>query len=75
MQPTTQLELHLLALVPHARGHRLSAHDEPSLPRLSAVVRESEEVEGLGLAHATLPTSLGRKASKLDQTGLIRMQL
>src|SRR5262250_278604 len=62
-----------LGLLPLA--HRLSQDREVPLPGPSANVRETQEVERLRLAFATLAPILCRKAAKFDDSRLISMQL
>src|SRR5207247_92022 len=50
MHTPTKLGLDSSKLRLPPRAHRLSKHRKPSLARLSATVRESQEVKGLGLA-------------------------
>jgi hypothetical protein len=62
-----------LGLLPLA--HRLSQNREVPLPGPSANVRETQEVERLRLAFATLAPILLRKAAKFDDARLVGMQL
>jgi hypothetical protein len=62
-----------LGLLPLA--HRLSQDREVPLPGPSANVCETQEVERLRLAFATLASILFRKAAKFDDSRLIGMQL
>src|SRR5438552_3581507 len=74
MHTLPQLLLDGLHLRPQAVAARLPFDQELAAPRLAADEGEAEEVEGLRLAEPTPLAVLRRKASKLDQPGLLRMQ-
>jgi len=52
-----------------------AAHLEPAFPRLSAVMGETQECEGVGCPLATSLAILGRKATELDQARLVGVEL
>src|SRR5262245_2877684 len=71
-----QFGLHLLQLRRHPLSHRSPQHNEASrLPRLPAAVREPKEVKGLGLSLSSPIAVAGGEPPKLDQSGLLRVQL
>src|SRR5690606_34259231 len=72
---SSQLDANRLQLCALAFRHRLPAHREPSASRFPAVVREAEEVEGLWLPFAPPLPSFRREAAKLDETGLLGVEL
>jgi hypothetical protein len=75
VQASPELLLHFCELGLHALSHRLSKHDEFSSTRLAAAVRETEEVEGLGLRTPTVaPVRFGISAER-NQAGLVGVQL
>src|SRR5438093_2580781 len=67
--PKLQLQFGELGL--HALSHRLSKHDELSVPRLARTVGEAEEVEGVGLRTPIVVTVLLGLAAEGDQEGLV----
>jgi hypothetical protein len=71
----SELGLEVLQFRSHPLTHRLSQHDELSIPRLVACMRESEEIESLRLALATPSDIVGRTAAELDQARLGGLQL
>src|SRR5712692_7713094 len=74
MHAASELLIELLQLGLHPLSHRLPQHREPTLPRLSATVREAEEVEGAGLRAvpiAPFPVSL---SAERDKTRLLGVQ-
>src|ERR1700730_950481 len=66
---------HRLELPLQSATHRLPPHRKPTLPGLRTAVRETEEVEGVGLSLAPRPPLLSRVAAKAEQTRLVGMQL
>src|ERR1051325_6487069 len=69
-----QLLLDLLEVHPHAGGPALSLElDLPGL-FLAADEGEAQEAEGLRLAEPAPFAALRRKATKLDEPGLLRVQ-
>jgi len=65
---------HRLELRLQPYTHRLPPHRKPPLPCFRTAVRETEEVEGVGLPLATLPPLLGRVAAKAEQSRFVGMQ-
>ena len=74
MPANPKLRFDLLQFRSHPLSHRLPKHDELSIPGFITRMCEAKEVESLGLAFATPPPILGRKASELDETGLVSVQ-
>ncbi len=74
MHTPPQADLHLLQLGLHTLANRLPKHHEPSPLRLSADMREAEEVEGLRLAQTSALPVGRRMASERDQARLFRVQ-
>jgi hypothetical protein len=73
---SSQLFFHCPQLRLHPFAHRPSQHHEASrLPGLPAAVRESKEVEGLGLSLSSPIAIADGEPTKLDQSGLFRVQL
>src|SRR5206468_6694522 len=73
---SAQLDLQFPELALHAFPHRLSKHDELSSTRLATAVRETEEVEGLGLRTPTVaPAVRFGIPTEGDQAGLVGVQL
>ena len=64
--------LHLLEFPAQPPGNGLSPHRKLALPRLA--VREAEKVKRLRFPLAPSLTSFCRKAAKLDEPGLLRVQ-
>ena len=61
--------------MPYATCNRLSSQPEFAVPRLSAVVRESEKVKRFrAIDHTALRTIRTRKPPELDQSGLFGMK-
>jgi hypothetical protein len=54
------------------RGNRLPPHRQLALPRRTAYRRQAEEVKGLRLARPTPLAPVGRLASQLAQSRLLR---
>jgi len=73
MHPPPQFVLNLLELGPHPVAPGLPFDLELVLACLAADEGEAQEVEGLRLAEPTPLTVFRRKASELDQSGLLRM--
>src|SRR5260221_10095006 len=73
MHAPSQRLLDLRELRLHAVASRLSLDQELASPRLAADEGEAQEVEGLRLAEPALLAVIRRKASELDQPGLLRM--
>jgi hypothetical protein len=67
--------VHLAQLGRHPLRDRLASQRETSRSRLSAHVREAEERERLGSAEVVPPAVLGSESPKLDQAGLLGIQL
>src|SRR6266705_109759 len=74
MHTPTKLGLDSSKLRLPPRAHRLSKHRKPSLARLSATVRESQEVKGLGLALTSALPVFFRMPAELNQARLLGMQ-
>lgn len=74
MHTPPHADFHLLQLGPHTLANRLPKHHEPSLLRLSADVRKTEEIEGLRFTQTNTLSVLCRMASELDQPRLFRVQ-
>jgi len=73
---SSQFGFHRIEFRLQALAHRLPQHREASVASLGrADVRESKEVERLGLTQARSPTALGRIGAELQQSGLLRVQL
>lgn len=70
----TKLGLNLPKLGLPPRAHRLSKHRELPPARLSAAVRKSQEVEGLGLALASALPVFSRMSAELNQARLLGMK-
>src|SRR5882724_12520051 len=70
----SQLLLDGLQLRPHAVASRLPFDQELASPRLATDEGEAEEVEGLRLAEPAPLAVFFRRASELDQPGLLRVQ-
>ncbi len=69
-----KLGLHRLQFRLPPLAHRLATHRELPLPGRGTAVRETQEVEGLGLPQATPATVLRRKAAELEQARLVGVQ-
>jgi hypothetical protein len=63
----------LLQFLAQPLGNRLPPHRKLALPRLTAYMREAEEVKSLRLALTTPLSPVGRIASTLDQSRLLRV--
>jgi hypothetical protein len=75
MHAPSQLVLDLLQLRYPAVPPALPEDLEPALPGLSADVSEAKEVERLRFAKPLPLSRLNRIAAKLDQSGLVRVEL
>ncbi len=75
MSTSTHLELQLAQLYAHPLLDRDPAHPELSSLRFRAQVRETEELERLGLAEPTVGSALSRIAAELHQPRLLRSDL
>jgi hypothetical protein len=72
----SQLFFHFMQLRRHPLTHRSPQHHKaPSLPRLPAAMREAKEVKGLRLSRPSPIAIAGGEPPKLDQSGLLGMQL
>ena len=70
----TELLLNLPQLRPHAFADRLAPHREPPYPILPADMRESQEVERLGLAFPSSFPVLFGIPPELNPTRFVRME-
>src|SRR3972149_273845 len=75
VHPSLQLHFDLLQLGPHALGNRFAFDGERALPRGSATMRETQEVERLRPPLPTVLSPFRRVAAKLDQSGLLGVKL
>ncbi len=75
MPTTHEFGSHLFQLRSHPFPHRVPGQQELPPPRLSADMREPEQVERFGLPQATNPTPLRRVTTELDEASLPDVQL
>jgi hypothetical protein len=71
VQPAPKPGLHRLQLRPEPLLHRQSDHLKVAVPCPPTRVGEPEKVEGVRFALAPPLSFLGRKASELDQAGVL----
>ena len=74
MPASPELSFELLQFRSHPFSHRLPKHNELSIPRFITRMCKAKEVKSLGLAFSTPLPIFGRKASELDEMGLVGMQ-
>ena len=74
MQASSEFTFDLSEFRSHAFSDRLSKHNEPSVSRAVARMRETEEVERFWLSLATTLAVFGGEPPKLDQTRFLRVQ-
>lgn len=72
MQASSEFAFELRQFRSHSFPDRLSKHDETSISRAVAHMRETEEVERFWLALATTLAVLSGEPPKLDQAGFCR---
>jgi hypothetical protein len=75
MPPLSQFLQDFLEFRPHAVASGLPVEQEVALERLAADEGEPQEVEGFRFAEPSPRATFRRKASELDQSGLLGMQL
>jgi hypothetical protein len=74
MPASPQPDVDLLQLCSQPLPHGVPQHDETSLSHLPADVRETEEVEGVGLAPSAPSSIRRREATEFDEAGLFGVQ-